>query len=51
MKLTIIFMQIFDEYNNHVAEGTDVLLHIDGYRIHDWMGVTRKVWEAYSSKV
>uniref|UniRef100_A0A1J3I4J6 Protein DEFECTIVE IN MERISTEM SILENCING 3 n=2 Tax=Noccaea caerulescens TaxID=107243 RepID=A0A1J3I4J6_NOCCA len=38
-----LILEIFDEYNNHVAEGTDVLLHIDGYRIQDWMGVIRKV--------
>lgn len=43
IKLTIIFMQLFDGYNNHVAEGTDVLIHIDGYRIEDWMGINRKV--------
>ncbi|CAA7023350.1 unnamed protein product [Microthlaspi erraticum] len=36
-------LEIFDAYNNHVAEGTDVVLHIDGYRIHDYLGVTRKV--------
>ncbi|XP_019098024.1 PREDICTED: uncharacterized protein LOC104770817 isoform X2 [Camelina sativa] len=36
-------LEMFDGYNNHVAEGTDVLIHIDGYRIEDWMGVNRKV--------
>ncbi|ANM68491.1 gamma-irradiation and mitomycin c induced 1 [Arabidopsis thaliana] len=36
-------LELFDGYNNHVAEGTDVLIHIDGYRIEDWMGINRKV--------
>ncbi|CAH2044294.1 unnamed protein product [Thlaspi arvense] len=36
-------LELFDGYNNHVAEGTDVLLHIDGYCIADWMDVNRKV--------
>ncbi|EOA19247.1 hypothetical protein CARUB_v10000030mg [Capsella rubella] len=36
-------LEMFDGYNNHVAEGTDVLIHIVGYRIEDWMGVNRKV--------
>ncbi|VVB17361.1 unnamed protein product [Arabis nemorensis] len=36
-------LEMFDGYNNHVAEGTDVLIHIDGYRIEEWMGVNRKV--------
>ncbi|XP_024006711.1 uncharacterized protein LOC18011562 isoform X2 [Eutrema salsugineum] len=36
-------LEMFDGYNNHVAEGTDVLIHIDGYCIEHWMGVNRKV--------
>ncbi|CAN8277312.1 unnamed protein product [Cochlearia groenlandica] len=36
-------LEMFDEYNNHVAEGTDVLLRLDGYHLDDLSGVNRKV--------
>ncbi|CAH8272083.1 unnamed protein product [Arabidopsis lyrata] len=38
-----LILEMFDGYNNHVAEGTDVLINIDGYIIEDWMGINRKV--------
>lgn len=41
--LIITFMQMFDGFNNHIAEGTSVLINTEGYCIEDWMGVNRKV--------
>jgi len=38
-------MQVFDGYNNHVAEGTNVLICIEGYCINDSMGLNQKVRE------
>ncbi|EFH50441.1 hypothetical protein ARALYDRAFT_351449 [Arabidopsis lyrata subsp. lyrata] len=36
-------LEVFDGYNNHVAEGTNVLICIEGYCIKDPMGFNRKV--------
>lgn len=38
-----LILEMFDGFNNHVAEGTTVLINTDGYRIEDWMGADRKV--------
>lgn len=46
---TLNFMQMFDKYNNHVAEGTNVLVCTDGLCIQDSLGLNRKVREAYLS--
>ncbi|VYS67775.1 unnamed protein product [Arabidopsis thaliana] len=36
-------LEVFDGYNNHVAEGTNVLICIEGYFINDSMGLNQKV--------
>ncbi|XP_019083924.1 PREDICTED: uncharacterized protein LOC104706733 isoform X4 [Camelina sativa] len=36
-------LEVFDGYNNHVAEGTNVLICTEGYCIKDSMGLHRKV--------
>ncbi|XP_023635760.1 uncharacterized protein LOC17884597 [Capsella rubella] len=36
-------LEVFDGYNNHVAEGTNVLICTEGYCIKDSMGLNRKV--------
>ncbi|CAH2044292.1 unnamed protein product [Thlaspi arvense] len=39
----IFILQMMDGYNNHVAEGTNVLISIDGFCIQDSMSSNRKV--------
>ncbi|XP_010519435.1 PREDICTED: uncharacterized protein LOC104798901 isoform X2 [Tarenaya hassleriana] len=36
-------LEMFDGYGNHVEEGTDVMLHLDGFEIQDQMGLKRSV--------
>ncbi|KAL0658761.1 hypothetical protein Bca4012_079346 [Brassica carinata] len=38
-----LILEMFDGFNNHIAEGTSVLINTEGYCIEDWMGVNRKV--------
>lgn len=47
----LIFMQMFDGYNNHAAEGANVVICLDGYRIQDSVGLNRKVREPSSLSI
>ncbi|CAH8342534.1 unnamed protein product [Eruca vesicaria subsp. sativa] len=38
-----MILEMFDGFNNHVAEGTTVLINTDGYCFEDCMGANRKV--------
>lgn len=38
-----LILEMFDGFNNHIAEGTSVLIKTDGYCVEDWMGDNRKV--------
>lgn len=38
-----IFLQMFDAYGNHVSQGLEVQLDVEGFQILDQIGSKRKV--------